>query len=218
MAEQLVCIFAKAPIPGQTKSRLAATIGELPAAALSKALLMDIVDICQLYQHADLKLFHPPDHSKEDFNGILKGDIIYSVQTGNDLGQRMNNCFMQMHQQYERVIIIGSDCITCSDELLNQAFEALHSNDLVCQPADDGGYVLIGASTNVEPVFQDIDWGSHSVMENTRFKAKKNNLRFYELATSFDIDIEADIQKLKSFIQNNNRPHCKQWLIDFFSA
>ncbi len=67
------------------------------------------------------------------------------VQEGEDLGKRMENAFkLGFDKEYDRLIVIGSDCLELNTSIVNKAFELLESNDVVVGPAKDGGYYLLG--------------------------------------------------------------------------
>ena len=208
----VICIFAKPPIPGRTKSRLAKDIGDQAAAALSEALLRDIINIC-LEENSQTYLFYPPNSKPNDFGDILNPEVKLEVQEGHDLGERMSNCFKSLlSQDYQKVIIVGSDCITLSKQIITECFNHLDESELVIQPAEDGGYVLIAQSTFRSDVFKDIEWGGEEVMEKTLNIMHSQKFSYHLLETSFDIDEISDLKTLSEFVENQPRPFTQNWL------
>ena len=47
----------------------------------------------------------------------------------------------------ERVMVLGADIPRLTDTIMGSAFKALHDNDVVYGPAQDGGYYLVGVSS-----------------------------------------------------------------------
>lgn len=93
-------------------------------------------------------------------------------------------------------MIIGIDCPGITQELLQTAFTALDNYPVVLGPALDGGYYLMGL-TNFNPAyFEQIDWGTGVVYQQTLAKIVQNGDRPYDLPTLPDIDHPTDLQYL----------------------
>lgn len=208
-----ICIFSKPPIPGKTKSRLAQVIGDANAANLAKSMLQDICQTMSLAKEAEVQIWHPPEYHANSFDGIISSDFSFFKQQGKDLGERMSNTFKKLldSNMNHKVLIIGSDCITHTIENIEEVFSILNQTDVVMQPSDDGGYVLIGQSRWIPKIFNHVDWGSDKVFAQTMSQIKKHNINFKELQKSFDIDNAGDLNKLKKYIKINERPNTMQW-------
>ncbi len=95
------------------------------------------------------------------------------LQSGNDLGERMENAFSEIFGMgYEQVVIIGSDMFDLSQKDLATAFEALQTNPIVIGPATDGGYYLLGMKELNTKIFKNKNWGTSTVLQDNsgRFK------------------------------------------------
>ena len=93
-------------------------------------------------------------------------------------------------------ILIGTDCPVMSADYLEQAFHALDQGlDVVIGPAEDGGYVLIGASRVEVSWFNNIDWGSQRVLEQSRQALISSAASFQELQPLWDIDQIGDLNR-----------------------
>ena len=61
-------------------------------------------------------------------------------------------------------LVIGTDCPALTPTHLRAAANALRDADVVLIPAEDGGYVLIGARAAHPQLFSGIAWGTHTVL------------------------------------------------------
>jgi rSAM/selenodomain-associated transferase 2 len=96
------------------------------------------------------------------------------------------------------VVIIGSDIPGISVDIIQQAFEALQSNDLALGPAQDGGYYLIGIKSTLPAetygrLFGGIDWGTDQVLAQTLKIADGLKLRSTLLQYLVDVDRPDDL-------------------------
>ncbi len=208
-----ICIFSKPPIPGKTKSRLAQKIGDVNAANLAKSMLKDICYTMSQVKESKVQIWHPPEYNARHFNGVINGDFSFYKQHGKDLGERMSNTFKDILGSHtnDKALIIGSDCIAHTVEDIETAFSILNQTDVVIQPSDDGGYVLVGQSCWVPKMFENISWGTDKVISQTLTQTKKYKIKFKEMPKSFDIDNVQDLNKLNKFIKKNERPNTTQW-------
>ncbi|MFN7792373.1 MAG: TIGR04282 family arsenosugar biosynthesis glycosyltransferase, partial [Cyclobacteriaceae bacterium] len=116
------------------------------------------------------------------------------LQNGNDLGEKMNNAFVEGFQSgYERVCIIGTDCFELSRDIIKQAFDQLHTNDAVIGPAKDGGYYLLGMKKPIPVLFKNKAWSSDTVATDTIQNFKDLSLSYAQLAVLTDVDEEKDL-------------------------
>jgi uncharacterized protein len=193
---KIIAIFAKPPLPGKTKRRLAEEIGDKKAAEISAAMLTHI--ICEIRKLNDVTklLFHPPDSSEKDFTAVETDGFKLISQKGNDLGERMSEAYRMMFSELKAssAIIVGSDCITHTTDSLIEAFDKLEQYDVVIQPAQDGGYVLVGESFYRAEIFNNIEWGTEKVMKQTEKILQINNISYMKLPESFDIDRASDLE------------------------
>jgi hypothetical protein len=100
-------------------------------------------------------------------------------------------------QDYDKVIVIGTDCPDYTCEYIEQAINLLDETDVVIGPAMDGGYVLIGMKKAYEFLFYDIPWSSNAVLETTIEKIKNHSLSYALLPSLRDIDTPDDLQYVK---------------------
>lgn len=197
MKKQLI-IFAKNPIKGKVKTRLAATIGEEKALRIYEDLLEYT---CEIVTPVDAKkTVYYSDYIAQD---DLWNNSFFDKkqQNGADLGERMNNAVQESFlTQNENTIIIGTDCRELDSETINKAFNSLTYVDVVLGPAFDGGYYLIGVKKANEELnhelFEGIDWSTSKVLEQTIAKIDKKKLSYILLKTLSDIDTEDDLKTI----------------------
>ena len=113
-------------------------------------------------------------------------------QPDGDLGDRMLGAIAANNGQ---TIVIGTDCPALTPEHLHAAAAALDDADVVLIPAEDGGYVLIGARAIHLKLFSGIAWGTSAVLAQTRARVAALGLNAVDLPTLWDVDTEADLTR-----------------------
>ena len=198
LKESCVIVFVKYPEPGKVKQRLAQDIGDTAAAHLYQSMVMDQLHTLQQTQFP-LYLCFTPSQAEENMNQWLGSQYTLIPQQGEDLGKRMHHAFTSLFQQsYTRAILVGSDLPDVPYEYLTQADHALAVHDVVIGPAADGGYYLIGFNKHSyhSSVFDDISWGSDSVLSQTRDSIDKLHLSSHQVPVWYDIDTIEDVYEL----------------------
>jgi len=188
-------VFAKAPVPGQVKTRLADGIGSEEAAVLYRQLLEQTVARAVASGLAPVELQVTPDKRHPSFTTLAdRYAIPITLQTGGDLGQRMAAALRSALQDSDFVLLIGTDCPAMDEDYLLAACELLDKGaDAVVGPAEDGGYVLIGLRRFDARLFNDIPWSSGQVMDTTRERLRSLGWRWEELPALWDLDRPEDL-------------------------
>ena len=192
-------IFAKAPVPGEVKTRLQTHLFPEECATLYESFVIDAVRLAKKINKADTFLYCSPGIEHPFFQKVSQDfDIRLAAQVGKDLGERMDNAINDvLKAEYEKVVIIGSDSPDLPYEYIEDGFERLGSFDMVVGPCKDGGYYLIGGRREL-PVFGGIQWGSNRVFEMTMKKAVESGITFSILQEWHDIDTWEDLQMLRN--------------------
>ncbi len=102
-----------------------------------------------------------------------------------------------MSKGYEKVILIGSDVYSITSDILAKAFNSLQTKEVVIGPAEDGGYYLIGMGKMVPFIFQNKQWSSDSVFQDTL--QDLINIPYALLPVLNDIDYEEDLPEIPEF-------------------
>jgi len=191
-------VFAKAPVAGEVKTRLAPVLGPEAAANLHAGLVRHALDIAVRSRVGAVELWCAPDERHpffgrcaEEFGAGLR------VQRGADLGARMLEAFRLALDENASLVLIGADCPALSPAVLQAAARALSSFDAVIAPAEDGGYVLVGLSRLLPGIFEGMAWGEGGVMAETRARLAAAAVRWKELETFWDIDRPEDYARLQ---------------------
>lgn len=209
-----VIIFVKFPQPGHVKTRLGEDIGNQKAAELYR-LFIDLTFRFVLQCAADqiLVAVSPKEKMSRFVDEFRHPDFKYFAQEGNDLGQRLVHAFQTARESdADKTIIIGSDSPTLPPDYLDRAFRILDSTELVLGPARDGGYYLVGMKNVQEALFQNMEWSTDSVLQNTLQRAKQLDITYDLLPEWYDVDDVENLRraavddasgKIKSFLSEN---------------
>ena len=195
-AEGALIIFAKAPIPGQVKTRLCPPLNPDEAASLHGSMVMDIAEqtrgICRL----DRFLACTPSSDHAFFQTLAaRYRLTLCEQVGDDLGQRMNHAINKsLKKGYQYALVIGTDIPALSPETYKKAAFLLKTQDIVLGPTHDGGYYLIGLKHPTPGIFVDIAWSTENVLALTQEKAKVLGRTVGLLDFERDVDTFEDIE------------------------
>lgn len=195
-ASTLLIVFAKAPLPGQVKTRLIPSYGEAGAANIHEQLVRCVLNQATTVPAIDIEL-HVALGQKHPFFWQLRRQygLTLKSQVDGDLGKKMLMAIRHGLKTYQHVLIVGTDWAAFDVNTVQQATAALHQHDYVFVPAEDGGYVLIGArKDNIAP-FRGITWGQPQVMQQTERALRRQQLSYHCLATSWDVDHAEDVQR-----------------------
>jgi rSAM/selenodomain-associated transferase 2/rSAM/selenodomain-associated transferase 1 len=125
-------------------------------------------------------------------------DLAYREQVGQSLGDRLQLATKTAFDAgAKRVVVIGTDCPSLKSSDLTSAFEHLEAHETVIGPAQDGGYYLIGLSSECSSLFADIDWSTSKVLEQTLHKTRELSLRVRQLRMLPDVDYPEDLLPLR---------------------
>jgi hypothetical protein len=190
-----IAILAKAPVPGLTKTRLIPSIGAHAAAILQERLTERAVATARAAAVGPVTLWCAPDPSHASFRELVtRHAVTLKRQPAGDLGARM---LAAMAASGHPTLVIGTDCPAFTAKNLRAAAQALRDADVVLIPAEDGGYVLIGARAAHPQLFVGIAWGTTSVMQETSARIAALGLKSIELPALWDIDTEADLARFE---------------------
>jgi uncharacterized protein len=191
--KQAIIVFQKNPKEGQTKTRLAATIGHPNAMRVYSELVR--------HAHACIK---PLEVDKflyfSDFveNDPRWADYNCRVQSKHDLGLRMKNALDEvLSEGYSSAVLIGTDCYHLTTEILQEAFLSLENNDYCIGPALDGGYYLIACTHTDSEVFEGKEWSTETVFQEACESIASIGKTLHRLPALSDVDVESDLGELR---------------------
>ena len=194
MLNTVLYIFTKAPIPGQTKSRLIPALGAERAARLQQRMTQEKVIEAVASRLGEVTLYCTPDCDHPTFQQLRQQyGVSLRQQQGEGLGERMSSAMAEGLAAHQKVILTGTDSPQLGQEAMIEAEAALDQHDVVFVPALDGGYVLIAMRCLVAEVFQGVSWGSQSVMRESRGILQREGVSWAELAPLRDVDEAEDL-------------------------
>ncbi len=187
-----VIVFARVPRLGMVKTRLAAGIGDAGALRVYRELLERALELAAGASPGTAELCVAGEDADGECAALAaRFGMRLSAQHGADLGARMQRALSSALGAGRTPVLIGSDCPVLDASDLEAAFDALHSNDAVFAPTEDGGYALVGVSRPIPRVFDGPEWGTTSVMATTRRLLRRDAVRWHELRTVWDLDDQA---------------------------
>jgi uncharacterized protein len=190
-----IAIMAKAPIPGTAKTRLIPSIGAHAAAVLQERMTERAVATALADAVGPVTLWCAPDPSHPSFRDLVaRHAVTLKRQPAGDLGART---LAAMAASKRTTLVIGTDCPALTPAHLRAAANALGDAEVVLIPAEDGGYVLIGARAAHPQLFAGIAWGGATVLAETRARIAALGLAAVELPTLWDVDTESDLARFE---------------------
>lgn len=206
-------LMCKPPRPGETKTRLAASIGADLAARLSRAFLQDCAhaaleaaDMCRLKPMA---FYRPADGGNELAEVLGQGWPLVHADAG-DLGATMLTILRQLQVSCPSgALVMGADLPLLSGADIAEAARCLRQGDtrsVVLIPSVDGGYCLIGVRSveAAAPLFTPMAWSTSSVLDETLARAAKCGLKPTVLQPQRDIDDINDLHWLREKLQTDS--------------
>ena len=196
-SKKALIIFTRNPELGKVKTRLAKSVGDESALEIYKFLLKHTVAITNNL-NVDKYVFYSENIHRDD---IWDPEIFRKkLQTGTDLGEKMQNAFSELFEMgYEKVLIVGSDIFELGQSDIENAFEVLQTTETVIGPATDGGYYLLGMKELNATIFQNKNWGTATVLEETLADLRQK--KYVLLEERNDVDYYQDIKEIDAFQQ-----------------
>jgi len=198
-------IFAKAPEPGQVKTRLCPPLTPDLAAEFYALCLDETIALARATPFRTV-LFCSGDAG---YFTTRYADLPCRPQVGTDLGERMEHALRQLLAEGSAAAaLIGSDTPDLPPGLIAEAFRSLQQHEVVVAPARDGGYVLVGESRHHPELFRDVPWSTPQVLEATRTLARRHAIPLGEVSPWEDVDDAASLQRL---VRRSPESRCAAW-------
>lgn len=206
-----VCIFAKPPVPGRVKTRLASAVGSQAAAKLASAMLHDVWSVV-----ANAAGAMPVLAAAEagNFDVDIPNHRLW-LQHGADLGSRIESILRRGLEIAPAAIALGADSPLVTTRDVIEAIEELASGNAVLGPCEDGGFYLLGLNFCPLGVLATIPWSCKVTCDATESRLRSNGMKVTRTRTGFDIDTLADIWRLRrelDCVPAEVAPRTRQWL------
>ena len=197
-----LAVMTKAPHAGRVKTRLTPPLSPEEAAALNICFLRDtaaiILRTTEIGRAKGVGVYTPPG-SEAAYSGILPPEFILVPQRGDAFGERLVAASDDLLALgFDSVCLINSDSPTVPAEAFAQAVEILSqpTDCVVLGPSDDGGYYLIGLKKTHRRLFEEIDWSTERVLDQTVAAAREIDLPVHLLPTWYDVDDRMTLSRL----------------------
>lgn len=192
-------LFGRRPRAGRVKTRLAPLVGSGPAERLYRAFLCDQLTFLRGFESFARVAWWtdgPLDPALDA--GLPVEGLELRLQGRGDLGRRLARAFSTAAREGSAAtVIVGADSPTLPASRVREAFRRLaRGADAVLGPAEDGGYVLIGARGSRPELFRDVPWGGPAVAETTRRRAAAAGIALEETAPWYDVDDGPGLRRL----------------------
>ncbi len=168
MSAVRIIVFAKAPQSGLAKTRLIPALGAEEAAALAQHMLLRTLQAALTANIGTVELCVTPAIDAAAWREIqLPTGIEITNQGEGDLGARMSRAAARAVAQGETVLLVGTDCVEMSADLLRYAVQVLRDHVAVIHCTVDGGYALLGLKQYSPFLFSNIAWSTDMVASTT---------------------------------------------------
>ena len=200
-----LCAFAvmtKVPRPGQVKTRLTPPLTAEEAAALNICFLQDTTAAIASILSQELArgiAVYTPVGAEGAYDTILPEEFELLPQRGDAFGERLAFAIEDLLSLgFESVCLIDSDSPTVPPRAFSQAARILaeQKDTIVLGPSDDGGYYLIGLKKLHCALFENIQWSTERVLEQTIEQAQKIDLKVQFLPAWYDVDNGETLRRL----------------------
>jgi rSAM/selenodomain-associated transferase 1 len=193
-ANNTLILFTKTPQICRVKTRMQPELSHRECLYLHKKLTAHAIS--QFKSSNKFKLVIYATHV-DNARHIYPRTLCIKQQSGLDIGLRMHNAIKQEIKHTQRVVLIGSDCLTLDVNYVCSAFNHLSKlNDIVLGPTIDGGYALIGMKNQNAFLFDSIPWGTSEVLDKTLESGHKHGCRIQTLEKISDLDTIEDLDPL----------------------
>ena len=192
-ASHALIVFARAPVLGEVKTRLAAGLGDAATLGIYRQLADRVMAAVRASDGYSVTIAYTPASAEHVMREWLGPSAVLRPQADGDLGARMARAIGDaLASGAERVVVIGTDCPDVDAHVIDSAFQHLATSDAVLGPASDGGYYLIGMSRLHPQLFEDIPWSAPDTLRVTLERARASAISIALLEERRDIDTVDD--------------------------
>jgi uncharacterized protein len=243
-----LAVMTKAPQAGRVKTRLVPPLTPDEAADLNKCFLCDtaaaISSACssrsvnqaeKMGSKSECRASHSeaaitqccgvavytPVGAESAYTDILPADFLLLPQRGDGFGERLYFAVEDLFKcGFASVCLIDSDSPTVPAEHFAKAVELLSTSEdrVVLGPSDDGGYYLIGVKKLYRHLFEQIDWSTERVLNQTIERTTEIGLEIKLLPTAYDVDEAGSLRRLCDELLGKNAgggvaPNTRKFLV-----
>lgn len=214
--DRVLVVMAKAPRPGRVKTRLSATYSSAAIVDLYRCLLSDTLALGLSLDDTAVAVMAPAG-DLDDLMPLLPPLVTAVAQEGAGLAAALASVFATFtRDRPRRVLAFNSDSPHLPARLLDDAFEALSTHDVVAGPTDDGGYYLVGATASHDGLFDPLPMGTGGALASLASNAAALQLTLRLTGEWFDVDVAGDLERLAAMLREDRSlaprtAACLQW-------
>ena len=216
-----IAFMAKASAPGRAKTRLVPPLTFDEAADLNTAFLQDVAENLLLASHrtsepvaiAAYAAYGPPG-SESFFRATLPESIGLLGAWLPNFGDCLFHTIRELLQRgHDSAVVLNADSPTLPTAFLVETAEALArpGDRAVLGPSTDGGYYLLGLKAAHRRMFEDIDWSTERVAEQTLQRAREIDLEIQLLPAWYDVDDLEDLRRLYGEVCGPDKDHRRRY-------
>lgn len=195
-------LFAKPPVAGVSKTRLATGVGPERAARLAAAFLQDTWDALA---RAD-GVF--PVLATTDLQGDFGFDAQPRVhQGGGDLGARLERVLADGVRAHGGALAVGADSPGMPPDRVQGVLAALSTVDAALVPTDDGGFAVLGVRSVPSGLLADLPWSCERTTSALIARLEGLRLSCVVLEPWFDVDHASDLERFRAMVSRGAAPH-----------
>jgi rSAM/selenodomain-associated transferase 1 len=210
--KRALAVFAKTPLPGRVKTRLAPALSSEEGAELYRCMLLDTI---ARVRSLPVDTFICYDGDERFFRGAAPGMRLVP-QHGGGLGERLESAFGMLGSLgYGAAVVIGTDAPDLPLRFIEEAFRLVEGgSDAVFGPADDGGFYLVALGVAPGGLFRDIPWSGPQVLAASLQRAGEAGLAAAVLPAWYDVDRFEDLLRPGLADPGNGAPLTRGFLRD----
>jgi rSAM/selenodomain-associated transferase 1 len=218
-SDRVLVIMAKAPRPGEVKTRLASSLPPTAVTAFYCCLLEDTLTLARSLGDVEVAIMCP-DSDVNELAQLAGNQASVVAQKGKGLAAGLTSVFAHFAQDHQRdahqrrTIAFNSDSPHLPRSVLEDAFETLVAHDVVVGPTHDGGYYLVGAKASHPTLFASDGMGTSSALERLLSRARTLELSVGFADPFYDIDVADDLTRLAAelHLAPARAPRTAAWL------
>jgi uncharacterized protein len=188
-------VFAKPPLPGLAKTRLAGGVGEIGAAQLARAFLRDTVDGLAGYDVVLATTDPSFDH------GV---DVACWDQGQGSLGARIERMLARVLEDHRLAVALGADAPGLPRDHLATVLGL--PGDFALGPSEDGGFWALRAARVVSGMLDRVPWSSATTAAETSRALQAHGAAVSWGPTWWDIDTPDELVRFRRTVPRAAAP------------
>lgn len=192
---------------------MAPVLGFDDAARFQAACIRDVAAAARRYRPDVCTLFLALRRTLPPWRELT--GITVRPQRGGDLGARIASALARLLSEpgIDRALLIGTDCLELSADVLRRAARSLDHADAVLLAARDGGFVLIGVharrgarrSAELTARLAMLPWSQPNTLEAVRDRLREAGWRVEVRGRYADVDTPDDLEFLEAKLSDPKR-------------